>query len=157
MFRDKIDYPDCEMSKINAAAFKLAVDPEQGVWTLSGRAGSVRSRLGVTYTTDGRKYQSNSLAWRLHQAAGGDHDRIESIHGPVGQIALEGLLDPHGLRVEIRFFLSQEQPLLLWKVILHNEGPATVFLDAIEMLNAGGQSGQPAQAPRTAGSGGLLF
>ncbi|HVN53230.1 MAG TPA: glycoside hydrolase family 36 protein [Anaerolineaceae bacterium] len=135
------------MVEVNAA-FEFAVSPEQGAWILSGNFGCIRSCLGISGSVGGRKFQSSSKVWHLKQTVADDHGLPAAIDGPNQQVTLEGRMeDEHDLQIEIRFILALEKRFLLWMVRIQNQGSAPLFLDEIEMLNAGAFPGSRIEIP----------
>ncbi len=60
-----------------------------------------------------------------------------SVHGPLRQLEILSGLDPNGLSLSLTFALPDEHPLLLWKLSIANQGSRPVFIDRIDLLNAG--------------------
>ncbi len=62
---------------------------------------------------------------------------VPSLHGPLQQLTIHIGSDKDALQFILRFALSKEYPLLLWKLQIENRGGRPVQIDQIEMLTAG--------------------
>ena len=79
--------------------------------------------------------QAHSLLVDHSRAAVADPETIPSPHGPLRAVRLEQPANPHGLRASVTFAMPADQPFFLWKLELHNTGPAPVFIDRLALLS----------------------
>jgi alpha-galactosidase len=62
---------------------------------------------------------------------------VNSIHGPLRQVELLSGADSNSISFSLTFALPEDQPLLLWKMEVSNRGKRPVYIDRIDLLNAG--------------------
>jgi alpha-galactosidase len=134
------------MTHISSPYFHLTLNPEKGTWSLSGMKTnhptiddawlrvSYFGGLSTLFRTGKQKF-SFIEKWVRPQISG--PIEIDSVHGKLNQISVEMGPDVNGIRYRLKFALSDEYPLFLWRVILENEGVKPVEIDKIELLRAG--------------------
>ncbi len=62
---------------------------------------------------------------------------VGSIHGPLRQVEMLSGLDSNGMSLGLIFALSEEHPLLLWKLSVTNRGRRPAYIDRLDMMSAG--------------------
>ncbi|MGE5222959.1 MAG: glycoside hydrolase family 36 protein [Omnitrophica WOR_2 bacterium] len=67
----------------------------------------------------------------------GQPETVDSPHGPLRQIRLNSPPDPNGLKFKIIFALPEQHPFLLWRLEVENGGSQPVYIDRMELMNAG--------------------
>lgn len=58
-------------------------------------------------------------------------------HGPMQGIAIWNNASTEALSLRVEYLLSQNQPMLLWRMIVQNQSKAPVIINQLELLNAG--------------------
>ncbi len=67
----------------------------------------------------------------------GETVAVQSPHGLLRQVQVISGPDRHGLRCSLTFALPENLPFLFWKIQLTNQGNFPVWIDRLEVLNAG--------------------
>jgi alpha-galactosidase len=117
---------------------RFELTPDQACWGLySHHAPSISLeglRMGVSYSQ--KRGRSHALDhWKSHQIS--EPALLQSVQGLIQQFTLKTGPDPNGLLYQFTFALTQDHPLLLWKLGISNPGPRPVRLDRLDMLRIG--------------------
>lgn len=115
---------------------QLVIDPEDASWSLSSRHERFSTvdaaRMEVWYRMGRGLFLAlsrwNEPQWLPLQTAA-------SPHGALIQSAMT-FLDDNGVRYILTFALSEQHPLLLWKITVRNETRKTILLQRLVMLEA---------------------
>ena len=121
---------------IESPFLQLVIDPEDASWSLSSREERFptvdAARMEVWYRMGRGLFLAlsrwNEPQWLAPQT-------VASPHGLLKQTALT-FLDANGVRYILTFALSEQHPLMLWKVTVRNETQNTIFLQRLVMLDA---------------------
>ncbi len=121
---------------IESPFLQLVIDPEDASWSLSSREERFptvdAARMEVWYRMGRGLFLAlsrwNELQWLPPQT-------VVSPHGLLKQTALT-FLDENGVRYILTFALSEQYPLMLWKVTVRNDTQKTVLLQRLVMLDA---------------------
>ncbi len=129
------------VSTISSPRFDLLCDPENGSFSLQDKLLGFEllqnARLLVVCRQHGKTRQFLSSGWQVFS----EKIEVESNphHGTLRVVRLEIASGPGEMRICLRFALSQDHPLFLWKIELNNLGDAPVEVERIELLRTGGQ------------------
>lgn len=63
--------------------------------------------------------------------------RLDSPHGPLTVLRVEGEPLPAGLAIAIEFALPDDQPFILWRIVARNAGAQPFQLDSLDLLCLG--------------------
>lgn len=123
--------------------YTWSCDPRQGGFSLRPAQAALpaidNARMRVKFRQGGVRLTLLDGSWDVR---GVELAQRDSRHGVLDQCELR--LKPHssGLTCRLIFALSRAYPMLLWKVILQNNGSAPLTLERIEMLRAETTAGQ---------------
>lgn len=105
-----------------------------GSWSALGRQASApwisQARLEVHARPGGASAARQAVDISTFQQS-------DSPHGPLKIAELSFAPDEHGLAYRAEFALPALQPLLLWRIVLHNQGKTPTYIDRIELLKDG--------------------
>ena len=121
---------------IESPFLQLVIDPEDASWSLSshqeGFATVDAARMEVWYRMGRGLFLAlsrwNEPQWMPPQP-------VPSPHGNLTQTALS-FLDDNGLRYILTFALSEQHPLMFWKVTVRNDTHNMVMLQRLVMMDA---------------------
>jgi alpha-galactosidase len=120
---------------VESPYLQLVIDPEDASWSLTSRQEQFPTvdavRMEVWYR-QGRGLFLALSRWNEPQWI--PPQSIASPHGSLNQTALT-FLDDNGLRYVLTFALSEQSPLLLWKITVRNDTRKTVLLQRLVMLD----------------------
>jgi alpha-galactosidase len=121
---------------IESPYLQLVIDPEDASWSLSSREERFSTvdaaRMEVWYRM-GRGLFLALSRWNEPQWI--PPQPVASRHGNLKQTALT-FLDDNGVRYILTFALSEQYPLMLWKITVRNDTHKTVLLQRLVMLDA---------------------
>ena len=123
---------------IENATLQLNISPQLGRWNIHSHLRNGPSIDGIQIRVnyrDGTSHCHGLETWTTASVAG--PYLIPSPHGPLQQLVFHVGSDRDALRYILRFALSKEYPLLLWKLQIENRGGRPIQIDQIEMLTAG--------------------
>jgi alpha-galactosidase len=123
---------------IENSTLQLNVSPQLGRWNIHSHLRNGPSIDGIQVRMsyrDGISHYQSLQSWR--GASVSAPELVPSPHGPLQQLTIHIGADKDPLRYILRFALSKEYPLLLWKLQIENRGRRVVQIDQIEMLSAG--------------------
>lgn len=130
------------MSTLSSPRFDLLCEPEKGSITLRDKLQGIEllkdARMLVTSRQQGRLHRYLSAAWQVQS----EKSWIESDanHGDLRTLQFEVVSESGELSLNLRFALSQDHHLFLWKMELMNTGSEPLEVERIELLRVGGQS-----------------
>ena len=117
---------------------QLTINPNTATWSLYSSKKDGPYLDGVTqqirYRRRLKKFTTLNR-WRNAQVS--SVEQVSSPHGEIRQIQVKLAPDQNGLSSTLTFALTNEHPLMLWKVEINNQGNKPVHIDQIEMLSAG--------------------
>jgi len=131
---------------IQTPFLQFTLNPKNSTWSLYSTQKNTPYLDGVKMCLH---YQAKPSAWytmrkKSHQALKNwkepqiiGPEEVSSPHGSLRQITLTPTSEPCGLQATLTFALSEEHPLLLWKIGLENQSERPLWVDKIEMLRAG--------------------
>ncbi len=126
------------MLTLKNSFLQFSIQPERAIWSLFHhqlRGPSLEEvEMGVYYEQGRRQYQPFRKDFPFQP---GPIRIIDSPHGPLQKVTLTSGSDPNGLRYQLDFALAELYPFLLWKITIENKGWKPVYVDRIELLNAG--------------------
>lgn len=120
------------------SSLQFTIDPSRATWSLFERSQKGPSledvQMGVFYHVRFTQFKSLSPGSPLWV---GPQETVNSSHGPLRQVRLTSPADPNGLRFSITFALPEQHPILLWRLEVENGGNKPVYVDRLELMNAG--------------------
>lgn len=123
---------------IENSALQVNISPQLGRWNVQSHLRNGPSIDGIQLRVNYRDSFTHYQALNSWPAASVSRpESVPSPHGPLQQLTIHIGSDKDALRFILRFALSKEYPLLLWKLQIENRGGRTVQIDQIEMLTAG--------------------
>ena len=123
---------------IENSALQVNISPQLGRWNVQSHLRNGPSIDGIQLRVNYRDSFTHYNALNSWPAASVSRpESVPSPHGPLQQLTIHIGSDKDALRFILRFALSKEYPLLLWKLQIENRGGRTVQIDQIEMLTAG--------------------
>lgn len=123
---------------IENSALQVNISPQLGRWNVHSHLRNGPSIDGIQLRVNYRDSFTHYHALNSWPAASVSRpESVPSPHGPLQQLTIHIGSDKDALRFILRFALSKEYPLLLWKLQIENRGGRTVQIDQIEMLTAG--------------------
>jgi alpha-galactosidase len=121
---------------IESPYLQLVIDPEGASWSLSSREerfSTVDAAHMEVWYRMGRGLFLALSRWNEPQWL--PPQQVASPHGHLQQTALT-FLDDNGVRYILTFALSEQHPLMLWKITVRNEIQKTILLQRLVMLDA---------------------
>ncbi|MEA2008187.1 MAG: alpha-galactosidase [Chloroflexota bacterium] len=127
-------------------SLQLTLNPKNSTWSLhspkkdSPYLDGVKMRLryqtkpSAWYAVRKKSHQTLEI-WKEPQIT--EAEDVPSPHGNLRQSTLTPAPERCGLQTTLTFALTEEHPLLLWKISLENKGDAPIWIDRIDMLRAG--------------------
>lgn len=119
-------------------SLQLKVDTAQARWSLISRQAhgpAIEEAQISTHYRQGRRQQRALTRWPA--ASVSEHGGVASLHGPLQTLQMQTGPDDNGLLYTLTFGLPENEPLLLWKIGVDNQGERPVRLERIELLSAG--------------------
>ncbi len=117
---------------------QLTISPDTASWSLYSSQQNSPFLDGVSQRVRyRRKFKKfNTLTkWRNVQVT--SDEIVSSPHGDLNQLKVEIGSDHNGLAYTLTYALSEQYPLMLWKVKVSNQGDKPVRIEQIDMLSAG--------------------
>jgi len=123
---------------IENSTYRFSIDPDQAQWSLYGLSEKAPSLEGVSMQIVYRRGKTKFKAldrWSSNQFIG--PETATSVHGSQQFIKIITGEAANGLRFNLSFALPENQPLFLWNLSIENDGSNPIFLERIELLQAG--------------------
>ncbi len=116
--------------------FKFECNPDNGVFSLySKRIGlpSIQnSSLKIQIIKEGVKHNLITNTWHPYQLM---KTISNSIHGKLHQLEFSVFIEELNQIIRLTFALSEDNPFLLWNVVLENQSSTPIYINFLEMLN----------------------
>lgn len=117
--------------------FQLSIHPDTGRWEVASPQGVLTLkdiRFSAAYRVNGQHLTALE-SWPASLDGRGP-ETSPSPHGALQQLRLEFPPEPCGLRFSLVFSLPEAHPLLLWRLIVENRGPAPAYLGQLTLFDA---------------------
>jgi alpha-galactosidase len=118
--------------------YHLKFNLKAGTWDLHGfhseRPALENIEMNFRYIVGGRRFSSIHEKLPFTVKSSGE---IHSIHGSQHETVIGCGPDRNGVLYTLTFQLPEKHPFLFWQVNLQNHGKNPVFIDRLEMMNAG--------------------
>ncbi len=117
---------------------QLRVNPGLGRWDVVSREHNglrlSESQVGVLYHRGLSQHHALDQ-WRSPEISLSRN--VPSPFGSLDQLTITLGAEPHGLKVQLVFALSEKYPFLLWNIAMENRGRHPVYIDRIDLLSVG--------------------
>lgn len=117
---------------------QLIIDPETSCWSVYSKTvdGALieNAGMGIAYRSS-RQWMVAFKPLRFGDTSIREVD--DPNHGLSNTVIVETEPDSNGVVCTISFALPEDYPVLLWKLDIENRGKKPIYLDRIEMLDAG--------------------
>lgn len=147
------------MLSMQNASLAIQVDPVESWFSILPHDDRFprleRIRLNCDYILNGTKVRALSGGWDLVNTDQGTIVTVE--HGNMEVLNLRMHPDRNGIAINVSFGLTQEYPLVLWKIGVANAGTKPVNMDKLDLITAGGALDEMLKYPAAAASADLGF
>ena len=147
------------MLSLQNASLAIQISPENGWFSIIPhedrfpRLGQVR--LGCDYVHNGKNVRALDGAWKPLSV---EQEKIDTLeHGRVELLRLILPEDRNGIGFDLSFGVTQEYPLILWKVEVINRSGKPIKLKKIDLVNVEGSVGEGVHYPVAQSSADLGF
>lgn len=147
------------MLSLQNASLAIHINPEEGWFSILPHENRFprleQIRLGCDYVLNRKKERALAGAW---EPLGIEQESIDTLeHGRVESLRLSLPEDRNGIGFTLSFGVTQEYPLILWKVEVVNHNAKSIQLSRMELLNLEGSVGKRAYFPLAERSADLGF
>ncbi|MEJ2266490.1 MAG: alpha-galactosidase [Anaerolineales bacterium] len=119
-------------------SLQLKIDTALSRWSVTNRQRQGPSiegaQVNISYRR-GRAHRQALNQWKSPSVS--EPETLTSVNGSLRQISLKIEPQKDDLVYRLNFALLEEQPVLLWKLAIDNQGRGPVFVDDIDLLSAG--------------------
>lgn len=119
-------------------AYQFIVHPDMSTWELHSQLTQAmlikNVRMSLHYRV-GRDHVWALENW--HQTHITRPEFVTTTQGPSRQITIQIGPDRHQMEFTLLFALPENEPVMMWKIQIHNKSEKPVFIDQIELLNLG--------------------
>ena len=120
------------------SAIQLEVYPRQSRWSVSGKQRNSPSlenvQINLSYQ---RGYSGHKLLDHWPETTVSELRTYQSPHGPLRQLEIIIAAPSDSIQCRLIFAVPDEHPLLLWKLVVENQGSSAVSIEKIELLTLG--------------------